>query len=265
MPWPNFTELTFGYAFLREFEQNHVHGGRFPKAPDFISQGAEASKGYDVEIAIDDATPVFLQLKRSYVLVRRTAKEVQDGSYPGPRVYRMHLHKNGYYRQHKALQALERAGNRAVYVTSQIYTPAEFAKYCSNGLMVSKAAAFFTPEEIVLPDDTGHHHVSFKAEDNFGYVYSDEPNRFKRRLPSDDMRVPFFEDGRRGVDANRKALSKAADIIKEKFSTHTRRESPSGRNLLGLIEGRPIEQQVSILSWFLLDAHLTFVKPKKED
>lgn len=56
MPWPDFTELTFGFAFLRELEQNYVHGGRFPKAPDFISQGAEATKGYDVEVAIDGST-----------------------------------------------------------------------------------------------------------------------------------------------------------------------------------------------------------------
>ena len=52
MPWPDFTELTFGYVFLREFERYYVHGGRFPKAPDFISQGEEATKGYDVEIVI---------------------------------------------------------------------------------------------------------------------------------------------------------------------------------------------------------------------
>ena len=107
MPWPDFTELTFGYVFLREFEQNYVYGGRFPKAPDFISQWDEATKGYDVEIAMSDATPVYLQLKRSYVLVRRNAKEIRDGTYSAPNVYRMHLHKNGHYRQHKALQDLE--------------------------------------------------------------------------------------------------------------------------------------------------------------
>lgn len=260
MPWPNFTELTFGYAFLQEFEKNHVHGGRFPRAPDFISQGAEATKGYDVEIAIDNATPAFLQLKRSYVLVRSTAKEVQDHSYPGPRVYRMHLHKPGYYRQHKALQKLEVDGFRAVYVTSQIYTPEEFAKHYADGLLVSRAAAFFTPGEIVLPDDTGDHHVSFKAEDDFGFVYSDEPNWFKRKLPREDVLVPFFNEGRRDAQTNRVALHKAADSLIEFSGMIMHRR---GRSLLSLIEGRPVEQQVSILSYFLLDAHLTFVKPGK--
>ena len=118
MPWPDFTELTFGYVFLREFEQNYVHGGRFPKAPDFISQWDEATEGYDVEIALSDATPVYLQLKRSYVLVQRNAKEIRDGTYSDPNVYRMHLHKNRHYRQHKALQKLEANGNAVFYVTS---------------------------------------------------------------------------------------------------------------------------------------------------
>jgi hypothetical protein len=89
MPWPDFTELTFGSAFLREFEKNYVNGGRFPKAPDFISQGAEATKGYDVEIAMSDATPVYLQLKRSYVLVTCNAKEIKGGIFTTPKVYRM--------------------------------------------------------------------------------------------------------------------------------------------------------------------------------
>ena len=74
MPWPDFTELSFGYCFLREFESQHVSGGQFPKGPDFISQYDEATKGYDVEVAIDNATPAFLQFKRSFVLTTRNAK-----------------------------------------------------------------------------------------------------------------------------------------------------------------------------------------------
>ena len=56
-------------------------GGKFPKAPDFISQGAEATKGYDVEVTLDGSTPVFIQLKRSYVLVQKNAREIQQGLY----------------------------------------------------------------------------------------------------------------------------------------------------------------------------------------
>lgn len=38
MPWPDFTELTFGYAYLRELERRHASTGGFPLAPDFIRQ-----------------------------------------------------------------------------------------------------------------------------------------------------------------------------------------------------------------------------------
>ena len=49
-----------------------------------------ACRTMTVEIALSDATPVYLQLKRSYVLVQRNAKEIRDGTYSDPNVYRMH-------------------------------------------------------------------------------------------------------------------------------------------------------------------------------
>ena len=51
MPFPDFSELTFGYAFLREFEKQYTRNGSFPAAPDFITQAAEATLGYDVSSA----------------------------------------------------------------------------------------------------------------------------------------------------------------------------------------------------------------------
>jgi hypothetical protein len=44
MPWPGFSELSFGFGFLREFERQHAPDGSFPSAPDFISQNEEAKK-----------------------------------------------------------------------------------------------------------------------------------------------------------------------------------------------------------------------------
>ncbi len=252
MPWPDFTELTFGFAFLREFEQNYVHGGRFPKAPDFISQGAEATKGYDVEIALEDATPVFLQLKRSYVLVRKNAKEIQDGSFPDPRVYRMSLHKNGLYRQHKALQGLESLGNAVFYVTSQIYTPKEFADAYSSGTVVSQASALFSPNEIILPDYTKPHHVSFKPRGHVGYVYSSEPNQFERKFSTDDSWRPNLLERRRSASANREMLQVTVDYLKKRLP----RRSP----IREMIQKQPVEAQAAILAYFQLDAQLTFVK-----
>jgi len=252
MPWPDFTELTFGFAFLREFEQTYVHGGRFPKAPDFISQGAEATKGYDVEIALDAATPVFLQLKRSYVLVRKNAKEIQDGSFSAPKVYRMNLHKNGKYRQHKALQGLESLGNAVFYVTSQIYSPKEFADAYSAGTIVSQASALFSPNEIILPNDTKPHHVSFQKNGHLGYVYSSEPNTLERKFATEDSWRPDLLELRRSASANREMLKETIIYLMKRL--------PRRSSIRKMIQEKPVEEQVAILAYFLLDAQLTFVK-----
>lgn len=252
MPWPDFTELTFGFAFLRELEQNYVLGGKFPKAPDFISQGAEATRGYDVEVTLDGSTPVFIQLKRSYVLVRNSAREIQDGLYADPKVYRMNLHKNGKYRQHKALQGLEALGNAVFYVTSQIHTPKEFSDAYSAGTVVSQASAMFAPNEIVLPDDRKEHHVSFKPNDSFGYVYSKEPHQFERKFQSFDSWLPTVEQRARSAKENRQILERTVKFLKKK----RRPRDP----VLQMIRDQPLEAQTSILAYFILDAQLTFVK-----
>jgi hypothetical protein len=108
VPWPDFSELSFGFSFLREYERLHAPGGEFPSAPDFISQADEASLGYDVEAALADSTPVFFQFKRSFVLTTSRANEIQNGDFSGPFLYRMHLRKKENYRQHKALRELEK-------------------------------------------------------------------------------------------------------------------------------------------------------------
>lgn len=252
MPWPDFTELTFGYAYLREFEQQYVHGGQFPKAPDFISQYDEATEGHDVEIAMSDSTPVFIQFKRSYVLTRKNAKEIAAGHYTDPRIYRMHLHKRGAYRQHKALQRRESAGDIVLYITSQIYTRTEFAEHFANGTIVRAASALFSPNEIALPDESHDHHVSFKAEDHFGYVFSPEGQQFKRRFANADAWMPHIREGRRSLEENRKALAAFVNDMRKTISPRSR--------LARFIADRPIEQQASILAYFVLDAHLTFAK-----
>ncbi|TKZ15750.1 hypothetical protein FAP39_16960 [Shimia litoralis] len=252
MPWPDFTELTFGFAFLRELEQNYVLGGKFPKAPDFISQGAEATKGYDVEVTLDGSTPLFIQLKRSYVLVRNSAREIQDGLYAAPKVYRMNLHKNGKYRQHKALQGLEALGNAVFYVTSQIHTPKEFSDAYSAGTVVSQASAMFAPNEIILPDDTKDHHVSFKPNDSFGYVYSKEPHPFERKFQSFDSWLPVVGQRAQSAIENRQLLEKTVEFLKKK----RRPRDP----VLQMIRDQPLEAQAAILAYFILDAQLTFVK-----
>ena len=106
MPWPHFSELSFGFSFLREFERLHTPSGFFPSAPDFISQNDEAALGYDVEVAIEDSAPVFFQFKRSFVLTTHRAGEIRVGDFQHPDLYRMYLHKAERFHQRRALQLL---------------------------------------------------------------------------------------------------------------------------------------------------------------
>lgn len=253
MPWPDFTELSFGYCFLREFESRYVAGGIFPKAPDFISQYKEATKGYDVEVAIDRATPVFLQFKRSFVLTTKNAKEIRDGHFVDPKIYRMNLHKSGAYRQHKALQKLESAGSDVFYVTSQMHTSPEFANAYSAGHIVSGGTAVFSPSEIVLPDFTRDHHVSFRPSDAFGYVYSSEAQQFERRFREPEKWLSVLLEQPRTREENRKHLKS----VVEQLGSNLGQRSPLRKMLDG--QDDPVVQ-ASILAYFLLDAHLTFAK-----
>ena len=154
MPWPDFSELSFGFSFLREFEKQYAPMGRFPTAPDFITQNDEATKGYDVEATLEGSAPVFFQFKRSFVLTTGNAKEIRNGDFASPNLYRMHLREKDLYRQHKALQRLESDGNCVFYVTSQVASPSALSKAYATNTVVAHAAALFSPNEIVLPNLT---------------------------------------------------------------------------------------------------------------
>jgi len=279
MPWPHFTELTFGFAYLREFEQLYAHGGYFPKAPDFISQAVEATKGYDVEIAMNNATPVFIQLKRSKVMVQSNAKEIEDPNcrFTANPVFRMYLHKSGNFRQHKALQRLEASGHDVRYVTSQIETQRQFAQAYASQTIVSDASATFSPNSIVLPNDIGEHWVSFQKNSTHMHIYSEEGIEYERTTPNFGARVEELSSKRRSADENRQALRKAVNTL-IRLSTELggieRRFAPGGvistveqelsilDSLGPYLEDRPVEEQASILAYFVLDAHLTFFKPE---
>lgn len=250
MPWPDFSELSFGYAFLREFERTHAPGGAFPSAPDFITQNKEAEKGYDVSI-LDGSTPVFFQFKRSFVLTTCNAKEIQIGDFASPILYRMHLREKAAYRQHRALQELENDGHRVLYVTSQIESPLELTKAYVRNDVLARTAALFTPNEIVLPDLDHKHHLCFKADDDFAFLYSEEGRRFVRKIPNwGTAREKVFLPGRRSEENNRSALASLA----EKLSLR----SSAAREIAERFDDPVIK--ASVLSFLVLDVLLTFYR-----
>jgi hypothetical protein len=210
MPWPGFSELSFGFSFLREFERQYTPNGHFPAAPDFISQNAEAELGYDVEAALNDSAPVFFQFKRSFVVTTHKATEIQQGKFRHPPLFRMYLHKNNDYQQHKALRSFEKQGNSVFYVTSQIENCNELTTAYLAGNVTQESAALFSPAEIPLPRLGQTHHLSFRAADNFAYIYSPEGRRFGRRYASWDAVRTLLENRKAPNTVNRSKLNAVA-------------------------------------------------------
>lgn len=247
MGWPDFSELSFGFAFLREFERRYTPGGSFLRAPDFISQAEEATKGYDVSVLADTA-PVFLQFKRSFVLTTRNANEVKRGHFASLPVYRMHLHPNGQYRQHRALQDLEAKGFEVYYVTSQVESHNQLSNAYLARQVVDEGAALFLPSEITLPDLVKHHHVSFRADLDTGYVYSEQGHLFERAAPTWERAQSLLSEKRRTPDANIATL--------KKFVDNATRTNRSARRLADRLED-PVAA-ASVIAFSLYDLQLTF-------
>jgi hypothetical protein len=249
MPLPDFSELTFGYAFLREFERLYTRGGIFPAAPDFISQAAEATLGYDVSV-LNGGSPVFFQFKRSFVVRSYRATEFyQPGAFASPPLYRMNLMKKNAYSQHKALRALEATGESVLYVTSQVPTPAELSDAFVNQHVLDRASALFSPTDINLPDEHEQHWVSFEADADHGYIYSKKGTRFDREIRNvSDLIEKRLIERRRDAHQNRERLTAFVD--------RTSKNNLRANRIRTRFKDPVI--QASVIAAYVLDAHLTF-------
>lgn len=253
MPWPEFSELSFGFSFLREFERLYTNGGHFPSAPDFITAAVEAKKGYDVGV-VQNGIPVFFQFKRSYVLTTKRAKEIKSGHFSRPKLYRMSLQRKDKFRQHKALQLLEQSHPDVFYVTSQVSTFKELSQAYLNDEVIEEATALFTPSEIVLPNDHEEHYVSFKPGWGFAWLFSEEGQKFKRKhsysRETFDARTQI-RDGK--VDTEEMLFSlelKLKDIVKK-----------LGLPVYAEVDGETAAERVSQLAFWGFDMHLKFHNP----
>ncbi len=249
MPWPYFSELSFGFGFLREFERRHCPGGQFSAAPDFITPHAESKKGYDAEVLVG-STPVFFQFKRSFVLETKNAKEIKLGYYSDVPIYRMHLRQKGSHMQHKTLQNVQKNGGTVFYVTSQVPNTTELSDCYIRGMLLDEATAMFTPNEISLPNDIHEHHVSFRAGDSFGYVFSEEGKKFRRKIPNWKSAVENMSGNRRNADQNRSDLFRIVEQVTQ--------QNPDARRIAERIQD-PVAK-ASAIAYFFLDAQLAFFK-----
>lgn len=178
MAYPDFSEFSFGYAAVRQFEQ--LLGARIA-VPSFPTQRAEADGGYDVDF-LSHGMPLFIQFKRSEVMRRKSCQEYRliPSAFRFP-IYRMHLHSRYNYRQHSLMQHLERRDCIAIYCTSAVANKRELDEHYRRDAIFD-ASAFFRPSEIVLPTLHENHHVSFNVGSTDAYVFSGEGSRFERGI-----------------------------------------------------------------------------------
>jgi len=254
MPWPDFSELSFGFAFLREFERHHTNGGHFPLAPNFITAAQEAKDGYDVKV-VNGGIPVFFQFKRSYVLKTRAAKEIKSGDFNSPIVYRMSLQRKDEFRQHKALQKLARIHRDVFYVTSQIPDPDALNRAFINENVIDWATAIFSPLNIRLPNYTEKHHVSFRADADYGYVYSENGERFERKHFI--ARNAFAER----PDAAFMTSSDSLEFLYKIEGELRRIFKETGIRVTMPADIENVAERISLLAYLGLDAHLQFLNP----
>jgi hypothetical protein len=209
---PDISEFSYGYALTDELI--HWHGTNITAAPLFPSlyQEGQAGGGYDVQID-DNGVPLFLQFKLADCMVRRNAKEVQDGNLICP-FFRMHLRPRRHSNQHSMLLQLEAAGNDVWYSAPAFFQVNELND-AYIGHSIKQRSLWIRPSVIgPLPDD-GDHHVAFQIPGH-SYVYSDprqldgpvDFESFEREI----IRL-FSRDGRR-VGNDRQMEELADDLYK---------------------------------------------------
>ena len=200
MGYPEFSELTFGFAFLNELQRfAWANGG--PGFPwlwaNFFTVHDEIDIGADVEL-FAGSIPIYIQLKRSEVFEKRspngpveligTKKKHGGGRHPALFVdsecpiYRMNLHRKYNYKQHEELRKTEYFTNgRACYVTSQV-RDAEELRYCVNDQRImSEAATVYLPSEIRFSNFNEKHFVSFTRQRRKSLIYSEFGEPFERK------------------------------------------------------------------------------------
>lgn len=162
-----FSEFSYGYALTEELARGKL--GKLTAAPVFPSLRKEAQVGYDVKLPFR-GSPLFLQFKLSDYLKRSYALEWHDFGSP---YYRMHLRPEKHSRQHSLLMGLEAGSEKdtVFYAAPEFYLVPDLNRAYLNENVLERSALFSPCDIGVLPDD-GHHYVVFVDWMRTAYLYS---------------------------------------------------------------------------------------------
>ena len=157
---PEISEFSYGFALTNELV-GWVALSAAPVFPSLIEEG-KAGGGYDVKLD-RPGVPLFLQFKRSYCMIRRTAKEYQAVAAMGGALnvpyYRFPITEALTSDQHEMLLALDDGSNLVFYAAPRFHQINEINQAWSR-TDVARRSLFVAPSTIGPLDDT-QHHVAF--------------------------------------------------------------------------------------------------------
>jgi hypothetical protein len=275
MAYPNFSELTFSFAFLNElqwFLWNNTPAWHPWLFMNFLTVHEEIKIGADV-VFDNGLTPIYIQFKRSEVIKGqkgRTPKElklVSSGNHQFKLrerpFYRMHLHKYKDYLQHFTLQAQEVIANQRVfYVTSQVPNLSALQNCVATKSVFNSASAFFLPSEIILPTDLNNpddlkedHWVSFSKNGSHKVVYSEKGVKTPRKAVDSanfSERLYSWISERSPEDKTKSELSNSIENILDKFDI-------TKKNLPNDFFDKSLVYQSKYLHRYYLDTEILFI------
>ncbi len=272
---PNFSELTFSFAFLSElqwFLWKNTPAWHPWLFMNFLTVHEEIKIGADV-VFDNGLTPIYIQFKRSGVIkgqkgrIPKELKPALSGNHQFTLnerpFYRMHLHKYKDYLQHFTLQAQEViASKRVFYVTSQVTDLSALQNCVANKSVFNVASAFFLPSEIILPTDVNDpddlkedHWVSFSKNGSHKVVYSEKGVKTPRAFADSanfSERLYSWISERSSEDKTKSEFRKSIENILYRFDI-SKKDLPNGFFEKSLV------YQSKYLHRYYLDTEILFI------
>jgi hypothetical protein len=235
---PDISEFSYGFALVRELIDHYELA--LTGAPRFPTQNEEGQEGgYDVALP-KLGVPVFLQIKRSECLVRRSASEALQLGLPH---YRCHLRPTRHSRQHELLLQTEAGGGEVYYAAPRFHLTHELdAAYQKNE--VALRSTLIPPSEIgPLPDDRDHY-VAMKEDGSQWLLCSRERRPLHAMKPETVLRKRVPQALRkRSILLDAKFFQSLADQIVERFIQREVRYYVAADELETPIERVAVERQ----------------------
>lgn len=253
---PEISEFSYGYALISELIA--LFGLKSAGAPEFSTQYAEGKKGggWDVKLPV---IPIYIQIKRSDIMVRRTASESSKfANFP---FYRFHIHRRNLSAQHQLLLDLETARNVVLYAAPGFSKSNELHKCYVNDEVI-KHSIFIKPSSIGPLKDDKNHCVSFQTNPSLAYFCS-EPRKIETTSPNVFFRKQLVEiDSSLNRNIDGRFLYKIGD---EMLSVYLRRHA-SNQDAIGVEKIRRMKDRrepadyVQLISRTLFSCELLFYR-----